>query len=286
MHSQDDVNRELGQPIKSGVPIKLKGGQGLPKDTTMLRLASSFLTRAKPPFAVDFNGSYTPAEFIELAKQLVSHPFCWGSLLFIEQPPSKDFGVEGLGEARNALGSLGLSAPVVADESFMTSQDAIRCNQHQILLNYKLHRLGGLFAAQEIEAATAHTSLPAMLGGTFPTAIGRAYDQHAACVLRSITLPSDGWLPSTEWFRDDKHLIEDQFIRNARGCFEAPRGLGLGVTVNWDKVSRYTVPDPRAEYARIRSDQDGRLIRITLRDKQSYRRAYESITGRRVEWNL
>jgi L-alanine-DL-glutamate epimerase-like enolase superfamily enzyme len=161
------------------------------------------------------------------------------------------------------------------------------CAEHSIALNFKLQKVGGIYTARAIEQRLFALGFKAesMIGGTFPTAIGRVYDQDAACALKSTTLHSDGLLPSTDYFRAEKHLIKENFVR--RGGMSIPiSGEGSGVTVDIEKLSSFVVSDPVGEYSKIRDDKSGNKISIMLRSGQSYRNIYERKARRPARWNL
>jgi hypothetical protein len=184
-----------------------------------------------------------------------------------------------------------LMVRVVADESFVSLEDACTCARHGILLNFKLQKIGGILYAFEIEEQLHRfvddEAFQTTVGGTFPTAIGRTYDQQGASVLRYAELPSDAWEPSTNWFTDDKHLIQESFVYDReKELFLPLGGHGLGVTPNWDKIDALTVRDPRAEYQAVRQGMPGEKININLRDGADYAATYRSLTGRPWDWNL
>lgn len=262
---------------KGNVP-KLKGGQGLAADWEFIKLALRLANTEGASFAIDFNAAYTRDEFATLIYWLYRLHTSTERILFFEQPTKT---LHGLVAASKELKRSGMYIPIMADESFVTRDDALFCHGQGILLNYKIQKLGGIAVAREIEEFLGSGATRSMVGGTFPTAIGRVWDQYAACVLHRAELPSDGWQPSTDWFEGNRHIIFEQFPKG-----RAIVGNGLGVTIRWDLLRIYTIADPHTEYGRIREGRSGDRIRIQLKKGQCYPKIYQELTGRSPQWNL
>jgi len=276
--------------FRHGFIPKPKVGRGKDEDLATIRAVALLSKDKNIPFVLDFNAQYEPEEFRELVKSLKNLGIDFSSLIFIEQPTNEEGGIEGLIYAKNSLREYGYNTPVVADESFVTLNDAIKCARVGISLNFKLHKIGGLYYAHEIEKAALLSTKETyrnMVGGTFPTAIGRAYDQQAAATLETTTLPSDGWEPSTNWFQNEKHLINDEFrFDQNTNTFLPIKGHGLGIHLNWSKIDNYTIHNPREEYSKIREGGSGKVLTINLKPGQTYPKTYEERTGMRPDWNL
>lgn len=283
-----DLVREKIKAVlaKKRVP-KLKCDERLERDVLVLRLASEMASASSTPFAVDFNAALAVDQWKDLllAMKGVRGLEYWQ---MAEQPTLERLGCDGLIEAaRMADGHPSLR--LIADESFLDENDALALAAHGMGLNMKIQKLGGIDRADRIERSLHREGLDpvSMVGGTFPTAMGRVYDQIAASVLPSTTLPSDGWQPATDWFGGDKHLILEDFLIDGRGRGLCLSGLGLGVTPNWDNISKWEVPDPKAEYAKIRHGGSGDHLTIEVRGTdEDYGTLYERLTGRSRNWNL
>lgn len=271
---------------RKGVVVKPKVGQGFDNDLLFLLAMGRHLRTGPLQIILDFNATYSLDGFLQLLEALNDHGFPWETVMFIEQPTHKDAGIGALIEVRRWLESEGIYIGVMADESFVTLDDAIACTAGDILLNFKIHKIGGIWVAREIENALGSRLGPTMVGGTFPTAIGRTWDQQAAAVLRSATLPSDGWQPSTDWFDGHRHLIREQFRRTEAGRALPFRREGLGVSVAWENLMPLVIPDPRHEYQRIRQGQSGERLQIVMKPGLSYKTVYEQRSGRAFDWNL
>lgn len=264
-----------------GLLPKIKAGIGLERDIENLCMMESIGLS----YAVDFNGAYN----LQTARQVIEAVISRAGLrnaLYIEQPTDSKHGVKSLAEIASVLQS-NSGAIVVADESFLTLEDALACASAGVGLNFKIQKIGGLYVAKEIEEELLRANLQprAMIGGTFPTAIGRAYDQQAACILQSAYLHSDGLLPSTDYFTGERHLIREEF-KCQEGRMSPQIGFGLGINVDETKVERFVVTNPRHEYSLIRSNKPGERIAIRLKPGQSYRELYEQKSARTWDWNL
>lgn len=281
---------EVKKRYRYGFVPKPKVGRGVENDIETVKSVAKVSNEKKIPFVLDFNAQYEPDEFRILIQILKSLNIDLSNLLFIEQPTTENSSILGLAHAKAVLEECDYQVPVIADESFVTVEDAIRCASAGICLNFKIHKIGGIYHAKEIEKAIfgmTSGKVRNMVGGTFPTAIGRVYDQQAAAILETTSLPSDGWGPSTEWFTDEKHLIREEFQFDKKSRqFKPFRGHGLGITPDWSKINSFTISNPREEYAKIRSGGTGDVIRVDLKPGQSYSVVYKNRTGREPNWNI
>ena len=288
-----DLIDEINLRVKSGFIPKVKAGNNIEKDVGVFTQIRDLLKiNHIPTYVVDFNAQYSVDEFIILIDTLVYLGFHFEKALFLEQPISKQEGIAGLCQVKLLLESRGITSPVVADESFITMDNAINCAKDGILLNFKIQKIGGGYQACKIERGIydiiGHASdYRATVGGTFPTAIGRVYDQHCASVLQLASLPGDAWEPSTDWFMGEKHLILEDFqYDDVNGIYIPFQGSGLGITVNWEKIKSFIVSDPKKEYTKIRQGFSGSKISINLRKEKGYQETYETLSAKPWDWNL
>jgi L-alanine-DL-glutamate epimerase-like enolase superfamily enzyme len=271
---------------KGGVP-KIKCTDDLVYDLQAIRRANIAARTYQGYFVTDFNASLLPHAWEELLLQL--SPSNMDRWLFSEQPT--EGGANGVADLVDALQKSRLynGPAIVADESFISKDNAVTLAKADVWLNMKIQKIGGIHQALALEKAalSVNPQTRSLVGGTFPTAIGRAYDQCAAAVLTTVTLPSDGWMPSTDFFTDDQHMIEEIFPRTPQGeitYFNAP---GLGCTPVWDKLEKVRIRNPAEEYRKIRTQGYGSRIRITLNaDHKNYGQLYTEVSGRDALWNL
>lgn len=277
-----------GQFRKGFIP-KPKVGRGIEEDAQTIQAVAQFSQDKDIPFVLDFNATYEPEEFEALLKKLKKKGCNLSNLLFLEQPTTEACGVSGLISAKNTAQGLGFGITIMADESFVNMAQAIACAQNGIALNFKIHKVGGIYESLEIEKALLkdRIALRNMVGGTFPTAIGRTYDQQAAAILNTTSLPGDGWEPSTDWFKNEKHLIDQQFpVDEISQTFLPIKGPGLGTTINWHNVNMHRIDDPQGEYRKVRAGEKGTALKITIKNGDSYRKKYKERSGKDINWNL
>ena len=284
-----DLVNEASILFQGGFIPKVKLGRGVERDLITL----SILDKNTPDefrFAVDFNAQYSDGDSEEFLHFLSLSKFDYKKVIFWEQPTISEGGVGLLLDFKKGLSTLDSDVIVIADESFVNYNDALKCALNNIGLNYKIHKVGGIYIAKEIEGKLKEKNLLgeiSMVGGTFPTAIGRTYDRQAACVLESTNLPSDGVEPSTDWFKGEKHFIKEDFPQKTKeDLFSPHEGSGLGVNVEEGKIRRFRINDPEKEYRQIRTDQSGDQLKIELKEGEKYSKVYRSLTDKDSLWNL
>ncbi|MBI4256726.1 hypothetical protein HY626_01560 [Candidatus Uhrbacteria bacterium] len=281
------IRAAVGRILAVGRTPKFKCGTDMEYTSTVLHAAAEVAHETQGTFSTDFNGSLGPEEWEGVIAWARDIPWIetWA---FSEQPIGERFGAEGIVYAhRIARNAFGLH--VVADESFLNESDARVLARSGVWLNMKIQKLGGIRRSLELERlaveATVDQPVRSLVGGTFPTAIGRCYDQHAASVLRTVSLPCDGWQPASDWFTGARHLIHGAFQTAEDGRSVAFAGEGLGAEPDWEKIVALRVPDPEDEYGMIRTTGSGRHLTIE-RGGEGYPEMYERLTGRSPWWNI
>ena len=286
MNSRSELEQAVNEACESGLVPKPKVGQGPKLDAETILLLDRMEKVEKAVF--DFNATLNLEEFEELVAKCSSARSNLEGMI-LEQPTSKKLGINGLQRAVEILRESGLEAEIAADESIVSSEDGVALAKSGIILNLKIQKVGGFYAARSIEHAVqrATGNLPnSFVGGTFPTAIGRAYDQHCAASLPSANLPGDGWLPSTNWFEGPKHLIREAFKEGNDGEYSPFDQPGLGITIEWAKIKPFIVYDPESAYRKLRLGQKSPIV-IELSGNKSYAEVYEEENpGLSATWNL
>lgn len=287
----DVLIKEIIERTQRGYLSKVKLGKSVAEDLFLLDTLSNELPQ-DITFAVDFNAQYSSEEVEEFLFKLFSgnSTFNPKRVFLWEQPTKECLGIKALKQFRDKLKEYDPDVMVLADESFLDIEDAIHCSENGIGLNYKIHKIGGLYIAKEIEKKLEERNLltkNSLVGGTFPTAIGRVYDRQAGVSLKSTSLPSDGMEPSTNWFKNEKHFIRENFPEpDNEGKVTAHEGQGSGVSIEFDKIEKFLVKNPKEEYQKIRKGRNGSRISIKLKERESYGERYREITGKAPEWNL
>lgn len=281
--NSSELRRSLSEALLDKYLPKIKVGMSHQEDIRIIME----LDNHNISYALDFNAAYGIDEATAILGSALKNNGGLSNALYIEQPTKKSEGIGALEEISKLLRNAGRKGLIVADESFTNQDEAVRCAVAEIALNFKLQKIGGLQEAKKIERALENLNLKieSMIGGTFPTAIGRTYDQLAACVLQSATLYSDGLLPSTDYFPHERHLIHEDF-RRKNGLVYPIIGPGLGFTPNEIKIAPFVIEDPEKDYRMIRTSGTGKHISIKLNEDRSYGEVYLEKTGRNPMWNL
>jgi len=282
----DALRGEIWKAWNRDAVPKIKLGKSIRDDLEVCRYLGnlSFLDGGgNKKLSADFNGAYTMDELLHYLATLDEGVIDLFS--FLEQPLKKDEDRQHYVHLPKLLQNrYNWGGALVADESVITQEDAVELAQMDWRINYKMQKIGGLRRGLLIQDRTNHTA--GMVGGTLPTAVGRAYDLWAGASLSSCLLPSDAWMPSTEWFDGERHLIVEEFSVDAQNRALPFQGPGLGITPDWDKIKRHIIPDAKATYRAIRTDKQARYIDFRLRDGLSYYDCYRALAGADPLWNL
>lgn len=283
----DDVISDCISHLRNGFVPKVKLGSSFEYDLELLVRISRHdeIRKVIAGLSADFNAAYSYSEAVNLFYSVQKQGGTLDPFITLEQPLHTQATDE---ELLSIVGFLEQtfewSGNVIADEPIISVADAMRYARCGWLINYKMQRIGGYREALKIEAAT--NGICGMVGGTFPTAIGRSYDLWSVAALGCATLPSDAWDPSTDWFSGSKHLIHEPFIIDAENRTHVFQGLGFGISPNMDKIRAFEIADPKSEYSKIRKGGSGDIIRIILREGESYQDLYARLSGRNPFWNL
>jgi O-succinylbenzoate synthase len=179
------------------------------------------------PLMVDANAAYTLADGARLA---ALDRF---ELMMIEQPLEYD-------DIRDhAMLQRRIATAICLDESIHSvraAEDAIALEACRVI-NIKPGRLGGHAESIRVHDACASHGIPVWHGGMLESGIGRAHNIHLAS-LPNFTLPGD-IAASKRYFVPD--LIEPPIEVSADGLVTVPTAPGIGVNVDWDRVSAATI---------------------------------------------
>jgi o-succinylbenzoate synthase len=132
-----------------------------------------------------------------------------------------------------------LKTPVCLDESIHSVRDAqamIELDAGRII-NIKQGRLGGLTAAIATHDLCMQHNIPVWCGGMLETGIGRALNVALAS-LPNFKLPSD-LSASNRYYNPD--IITPEFTLNSDSSLSVPKGIGIGVKVNYESLVRNTL---------------------------------------------
>ena len=179
---------------------------------------------------VDANGgwpAFIAADMIDRLREF--------DIFFIEQPiaPGDDAALANLRQRAKA--------PIIADESLYTPQDAIALARAGAadLFSVYIGKSGGIAAARQIAAIAESAGIGCTVGSNLEMGIGSAAMIHLAIATSGITpdfLPCD--IIGPFFYEDD---LLQQPLPIIGGAARAPDGPGLGVVLNDEKVERYRV---------------------------------------------
>lgn len=150
----------------------------------------------------------------------------------VEQPlHSSD--LEGLRLIRESV-----DTPIMADESVWTPADAMACIRAGAVdvFNIYVAEAGGIDPASRIFAIAEAARVPCIIGSMPELGIGTAAQAHLAFSMRNLGYASDvnGFVYHSDDIINETLKIED-------GHLLPPLGPGLGVSLDLEKVKRYSI---------------------------------------------
>jgi O-succinylbenzoate synthase len=179
------------------------------------------------PLQVDANSAYT----LENASTLL--PLDDLNLLLIEQPLAED----DLWDHRQLQSQF--STPICLDESIVSPRHARQALEMDAcrIINIKSGRVGGISQGILIHDLCQDRGVPVWCGGMLETGVGRAANLALAS-LPNFKLPGD--ISATERYYS-QDITNETFVLNKDSTIDVPRGLGLGISINFDALERYTL---------------------------------------------
>ncbi|MGH3950311.1 MAG: muconate cycloisomerase family protein, partial [Pseudonocardiaceae bacterium] len=116
-----------------------------------------------------------------------------------------------------------LTIPIMADESLLTSHDALALSRHGAadIFSLKVHKLGGLLGTWKTAAIAEAAGLPCHGGSSIESSIGTAAAAHAYAAIAGVTFGCELFGPLL--------LAEDivtESVRYAAGSLWVPHGPG------------------------------------------------------------
>jgi L-Ala-D/L-Glu epimerase len=204
--------------------IKIKVGLNVSEDIERVRVVRE---TAGPVIhlRVDGNQGYDRASAMKACKAFEDFDLQW-----IEQPlPDWDF--EG-----SAVLARTFSTPIALDESISGLHDVYRAATMGAadVINIKIAKCGGITNSLKIAHAAEAAGLPCFLGGCIETGVGVAVALHFAASCPNLVPEVE--IPGSEVFTDD--VVTKPFVPS-NGRLPLPKGPGIGVEVNEDKLMMY-----------------------------------------------
>jgi len=203
------------------IKIKIKPGFDLEPVTAI---------HAKHPdilLQVDANSAYTLAD-ASLFEAIDEY-----KLLLIEQPLGWDDIYE------HSKLQPRLRTPICLDESIHSAGHArlaIELGATRVI-NIKPGRVSGFTESRRIHDLCRSAGVPVWCGGMLETGIGRA-GNVAMASLPGFTLPGD-ISASDRYYVED--IVDPPFTLNSDSTIDVPTGVGIGVTVNLERLDKVTI---------------------------------------------
>lgn len=233
----EDAVREATLVVEEGIrTIKLKIGVDASRDVETVRK----VRKAVGPdiqIRVDGNRGYNSArDAIKVIRKIESF-----DLLLVEQPVE---GLRAMAEvARN------VEVPLMADEGVWSSQDVLRIYETGAaeILNVYITKPGGLFKAKKLVNIASSFGLVCGVGGMVELGIGTAANLHFVASTPEITLACGLSVPfpgeTAKKGRIACSKYKDTLEKNPpefkNGFLKVPRGPGLGIELDEDKIQKY-----------------------------------------------
>lgn len=206
--------------------FKVKVGGDAEEDLRRVRAVGEAL--AGLLLKVDANQAWTPKQAIYLINRFYE---CGVSV--VEQPVHMD-DIEGLAYVRGACPQVA----IMADESLKSLADGLRLVRAQAvdMFNIKLIKTGGLHPARKLAAVAEAAGMNCMAGCTLQNTLLDAATAHFAAATRHVVLNE---IKGPQWIKED--MASGLEIRE--GTVRVPRGPGLGMAVDEERLEACRVPD-------------------------------------------
>jgi len=197
--------------------LKVKIGRDERGDFEKLRLLRSELG-PDAVIRVDANCAYTYDTAIRVLSRMEKL-----DLEMIEQP-CRPADIKGMARLCRAL-----KTPILADESVMTPEDALRvvCEGAADIINIKVGKVGGIVKAVRIAAIADAASVPIVMSGNLELGHGIAASAHVAASLFGAVYATDIFVGA---HKHDSDLIRQDWGEQGM-TIRVPDGPGLGVSL-------------------------------------------------------
>lgn len=177
--------------------------------------------------ACDVNGRWRTNEATRLIKTIDRF-----EPAFIEQPLPR-WDIDGLAEMSKFV-----EAPIMADESVRTIEDAVRLVRKRAVrsFNIKIMKHGGLYNCKKIAAIAEGAGISCIVGSMIELGIASAAMAHFAASTKVLEFGNEGIIEGPLSVERD---ILAEGLKFEKGYLEVPRGPGLGITLDEEIVRVY-----------------------------------------------
>lgn len=208
--------------------LKVKIGRPDPLDDAAVVLALRKGVGDGIEIRADANQAYDPKTAIRVIRRMEE-----ANVGFVEQPVHRD-DLEGMAEVRRQVGP-----PIMADESAETPEDVVAIWRARAADSVSIYVIGpgGLDRSKRMASIAEACRLRGYVGGALESAIGASAGLHLAASSPAIDLGCE---------MSGRYLLLDDLaepISMEDGALLVPRGPGLGVTVDDERLERYREGD-------------------------------------------
>lgn len=177
---------------------------------------------------LDGNGVYSVPHAIKLCRKIEEF-----DIESIEQPVQAH-DIKGMAEIRQAIG-----IPLMADESVHTMHDTLAIIEHRAadVVKIKVSKCGGLGPSRKIAELCQAADMDVTVGNGFNTSLLATAELQLACSNSAVTLAGEFIGPDK--LKDD---VCETPMKIENGDAILPKGPGLGVEINREKLEKYSVP--------------------------------------------
>jgi muconate/chloromuconate cycloisomerase len=225
--SVEEMVNEAVEKVKEGYRvIKVKIGRGEKIDLEVVKSVREAIGDSIP-LRVDANQGYSLDVAFKILRKMEQY-----NLQLIEQPINK-YDLEGMARLARAL-----DTPILADESVFGPDEAMRVIKANAadIINIKIAKPGGIYNAKKVAAIAESAGIPCEVGSNFEFAIGTAAGVHLAVSTRNIVYECE--LIGPCYMVDD--VSKEPYLPK-NGYLELPKGNGLGIEVDEEKLEKYKV---------------------------------------------
>ncbi|WP_420335069.1 enolase C-terminal domain-like protein [Roseibium sp.] len=134
-----------------------------------------------------------------------------------------------------------IDAPIMADESVFDPKGALYAAQIRMadIFSLKIMKSGGIRRALEVAAIARAAGIEVYGGCMFETGLAHAAGAHLMAAVPDLILQCEFYMAT--YYAEDDILTEPFPVRNGR--VHVPKGKGLGVQVDPEKLEKYAVAD-------------------------------------------
>lgn len=184
---------------------------------------------------LDANEAYTVEKAIGMIKSFEKY-----DAELVEQPTAR-WNIKGMAKIAAAV-----DTPISADEGNESLQAALQLIENNAIdvLNIKPHYHGGLWNSKKIAGIAQAAGVPLIIGGMNHFEVARQANRHFAI---STPMAFEGYAhegpgPASQALTDNvtTQTVGYDDVKKWDGYVKVSKEPGLGSTVNWDKVKKYT----------------------------------------------